>query len=91
MGAAHCAAGRLPKRRRSTSARPAANVPHGDPSLHGYLLDLYQLPGIPATVNLDHIKRHYYLTHDDINPTRLVPLGPELDFSRPHGRAGLSV
>jgi putative glutathione S-transferase len=37
-------------------------------------------------VNFDHIKRHYYYTHDDINPTRIVPLGPALDFTRPHGR-----
>ena len=55
-------------------------------NLHGYLLDLYQQPGIAQTVNLDHIKRHYYFTHDDINPTRIVPLGPLLDFTRPHGR-----
>jgi putative glutathione S-transferase len=57
--------------------------------LDGYLRDLYQLPGIAGTVNLDHIKRHYYYTHDDINPTRIVPLGPLLDFNRPHGREGL--
>jgi putative glutathione S-transferase len=56
------------------------------PNLQGYLLDLYQQPGIAETVNLDHIKRHYYFTHEDINPTRIVPIGPELDFSRPHGR-----
>ena len=56
------------------------------PNLQGYLLDLYQQPGIAETVNLDHIKRHYYITHDDINPTRIVPIGPALDFSRPHGR-----
>jgi glutathionyl-hydroquinone reductase len=56
------------------------------PNLHGYLLDLYQQPGIAETVNMDHIKRHYYITHDDINPTRIVPLGPELDFTHPHGR-----
>lgn len=56
------------------------------PNLHGYLLDLYQQPGIAETVNFDHIKRHYYFTHEDINPTRIVPIGPELDFSRPHGR-----
>ncbi len=56
------------------------------PHLHGYLLDLYQQPGIAETVNFDHIKRHYYYTHDDINPTRIVPLGPALDFTRPHGR-----
>ena len=60
------------------------------PNLHGYLLDLYQQPGIAETVNLDHIKRHYYVTHDDINPTRIVPIGPELDFTRPHGRERLS-
>ena len=60
------------------------------PSLQGYLLDLYQQPGIAATVNLDHIKRHYYYTHDDINPTRIVPIGPALDFTAPHGREKLS-
>ena len=59
------------------------------PNLHGFLLDLYQLPGIAETVNFDHIKRHYYFTHDDINPTRIVPLGPELDLTRPHGRERL--
>jgi putative glutathione S-transferase len=56
------------------------------PNLQGYLLELYQHPGIAETVNLDHIKRHYYYTHDDINPTRIVPIGPDLDFTRPHGR-----
>ena len=61
------------------------------PNLHGYLLDLYQQPGIAETVNLDHIKRHYYYTHDDINPTRIVPLGPVLDFSAPHGREKLNA
>lgn len=58
------------------------------PNLNGYLLELYQKPGIAETVNLDHIKRHYYITHDDINPTRIVPVGPALDLARPHGRAG---
>ncbi len=57
------------------------------PNLQGYLCDLYQQPRIAATVNFDHIKRHYYFTHDDINPTRIVPIGPELDLTRPHGRA----
>lgn len=56
------------------------------PNLDGYLRDLYQQPGIAETVNLDHIKRHYYVTHDDINPTRIVPIGPALDLNRPHGR-----
>lgn len=59
------------------------------PNLQGYLCDLYQWPGIAETVNLDHIKRHYYGTHDEINPTRIVPLGPVLDFSAAHGREGL--
>ena len=56
------------------------------PNLQGYLLDLYQQPGIAETVNFDHIKRHYYVTHDDINPTRIVPIGPVMDLQRPHGR-----
>jgi putative glutathione S-transferase len=59
------------------------------PALSGYLRDLYQQPGVAATVRIDHIKRHYYMTHDAINPTRIVPLGPELDFSAPHGRERL--
>ncbi len=59
------------------------------PNLQGYLLDLYQQPGIPETVNIPHIKRHYYFTHDDINPTRIIPLGPELDLTAPHGREAL--
>ena len=59
------------------------------PHLQGYLMDLYQLPGIAETVNFDHIKRHYYYTHDDINPTRIVPIGPALDLSKPHGREAL--
>jgi putative glutathione S-transferase len=56
------------------------------PNLQGYLLDLYQQPGIAETVSIDHIKRHYYMTHEEINPTRIVPLGPIIDLSRPHGR-----
>jgi putative glutathione S-transferase len=56
------------------------------PNLQGYLMDLYQQPGIAETVNFDHIKRHYYMTHTEINPTRIVPLGPILDLGRPHGR-----
>jgi glutathionyl-hydroquinone reductase len=59
------------------------------PNLQGYLRDLYQQPGVADTVNIDHIKRHYYMTHDDINPTRLVPIGPVLDFTAPHTRARL--
>ena len=60
------------------------------PHLSGYLKDLYQLPGMAETVDFDHIKRHYYMTHDDINPTRIVPLGPLLDLKSPHGRERLS-
>ena len=56
------------------------------PNLWPYLRDLYQHEGIAETVNLDHIKRHYYMTHDDINPTRIVPIGPELNLTKPHGR-----
>jgi putative glutathione S-transferase len=56
------------------------------PNLFGYLKDLYQYDGIAETVNFDHIKRHYYMTHGDINPARIVPLGPDQDLSSPHGR-----
>src|SRR5678815_3253212 len=55
-------------------------------NLQGYLRDIYQQPGIAETVNFDHIKRHYYFTHDDINPTRIVPIGPALDLGQPPGR-----
>jgi putative glutathione S-transferase len=56
------------------------------PNLSNYLRDLYQVPGIADTVNMDHIKRHYYMSMTAINPTRIVPLGPEQDFSTPHDR-----
>ncbi len=59
--------------------------------LHAYLKDLFQQPGIAGTVNFDHIKRHYYVTHRDINPTGIVPLGPiQDDLWTAHGREGLS-
>ena len=60
------------------------------PNLQGYLMDLYQQPGIADTVNFDHIKRHYYMTHTQINPTRIVPIGPVLDLGKPHNRERLS-
>jgi glutathionyl-hydroquinone reductase len=60
------------------------------PHLFGYLKDLYQTDGIAETVNFDHIKRHYYITHDDINPTGIVPIGPDQDLAAPHGRARLA-
>lgn len=56
------------------------------PNLYAYTRDLYQQPGIAETVHFDHIKRHYYMTHPEINPTRIVPIGPELGFAAPHGR-----
>jgi putative glutathione S-transferase len=59
-------------------------------NLQGYLMDLYQQPGIADTVNFDHIKRHYYMTHTQINPNRIVPLGPVLDLGKPHNRERLS-
>ncbi|CAA9490845.1 MAG: Glutathione S-transferase, omega [uncultured Solirubrobacteraceae bacterium] len=59
------------------------------PNLFGYLRDLYQTPGVAETVDFDHIKRHYYVTHGDINPTRVVPVGPAQDLSAPHGRESL--
>jgi putative glutathione S-transferase len=59
------------------------------PNLSGYLRDLFQTPGIVDTVNFDHIRRHYYMSHEHINPSRIVPLGPVLDFMRPHGRGHL--
>lgn len=57
------------------------------PNLWGYARDLYQRPGFGETVDIDHIKRHYYMTHDTINPTRIVPLGPIVDWTTPHDRA----
>jgi glutathionyl-hydroquinone reductase len=57
------------------------------PHLSGYLRDIYQTPGIAETVRIDHIKRHYYATHTDINPTGIVPAGPALDFAAPTERS----
>ena len=59
------------------------------PALWAYTRELYQVPGVAQTVDLDHIKHHYYASHAGINPTRIVPKGPEIDFSTPHGREGL--
>jgi glutathionyl-hydroquinone reductase len=56
------------------------------PHLSNYLRDLYQTPGVAETVSLDHIKRHYYGSQRKVNPTGIVPLGPELDFGAPHDR-----
>ncbi|MEM9146278.1 MAG: glutathione S-transferase family protein [Pseudomonadota bacterium] len=61
------------------------------PALWGYLLDLYQMPGIAETTDLEHIRYHYYASHASVNPTRIVPKGPELDLWRPHARAPLAA
>ena len=53
------------------------------PHLWAYTRDLYQHPGVAATVDMDHIKRHYYGSHETINPTGVVPVGPEIDFDAP--------
>ena len=59
------------------------------PNLSGYLRELYQMPGIAGTIDLDEAKRHYYQSHTSINPRRIVPVGPELDLDAPHGRERL--
>lgn len=56
-----------------------------------YVRDLYQVPGVAETVHMDHIKAHYYASHDSINPTRIVPVGPDIDYSEPHGRESLAA
>ena len=56
------------------------------PNLWGYVRELYQWPGVADTVNFDHITRHYYYSHDMINPHRIIPVGPDLDLDAPHGR-----
>jgi putative glutathione S-transferase len=61
------------------------------PNLFGYLRDLYQFDEVAETVNFDHIKGHYYVTHTELNPTGIVPLGPDQDLRAPHGRERLSA
>ncbi len=56
------------------------------PNLWNYLKDIYQHPGVKETCNLDHIKRHYYMSHTQINPNRIVPKGPLINFEEPHDR-----
>jgi putative glutathione S-transferase len=57
------------------------------PNLSNYVRDLYQVPGVPETVSLQQIKRHYYGSQRHVNPTGIVPVGPQLDFAAPHDRA----
>ncbi len=59
------------------------------PNLTGYLRDLYQTAGVPETVDMRHIKDHYYRSHKTINPTGIVPVGPELELEKAHDRARL--
>ncbi|MDT3679235.1 MAG: glutathione S-transferase family protein [Burkholderiaceae bacterium] len=61
------------------------------PALWPYVRELYQWPGIAATVNFDHIKQHYYRSHPTINPNGIVPLGPILDLAAPHARERLGT
>ena len=56
------------------------------PNLWNYTRDLYQMPGIAETVSIDHIKRHYYGSQRQVNPTGIVPIGPSIDFTAPHDR-----
>ncbi|MFZ5964090.1 glutathione S-transferase family protein [Thalassococcus sp. BH17M4-6] len=59
------------------------------PNLWAYTRELYQWPGVKETVHFDHIMRHYHYSHADINPHRIIPVGPDLDLEAPHGRDGL--
>jgi len=60
------------------------------PALFGYLRDVYQTPGVAETCNLEHIKHHYFTSHPNVNPTRIVPVGPLLDLSARHDRERLA-
>ena len=61
------------------------------PNLWAYARELYQWPGIAATVDFDHIMRHYYTSHESINPRRIIPMMPEADWTEPHGRVKRSA
>jgi len=61
------------------------------PNLWAYTRDLYQVPGVAETVNMDHIKHHYFASHRSINPAGIVPKGPEIDFMQPHERESMSL
>lgn len=58
-------------------------------NLWGYTRELYQIPGVARTVRMDHIKRHYYVSHESISPRRIIAKGPLIDFAEPHGRGHL--
>lgn len=59
--------------------------------LHNYLKELYQIPGVAETVHFDYIKRHYYFSHESINPNRIVAKGPNIDLSSPHNREQIAL
>ncbi len=59
------------------------------PNLRGFTREVYQLPGVKETTRFDHIKNHYYVSHTSVNPTQIVPKGPEVDLDAPHGRERL--
>ena len=61
------------------------------PNLWAYTRELFQMPGIAETVNFDHIVRHYHYSHESVNPHRIIPINPVLDWSKPHGRDGLQA
>lgn len=61
------------------------------PNLWAYTRELYQVPGVAETVNMDHIVRHYHYSHESINPHRIVPINPQIDFAAPHGRDQLAA
>ena len=56
------------------------------PNIWGYTRELFQMPGVADTVNFGHIVRHYHYSHESINPNRIIPINPDLDFLEPHGR-----
>jgi putative glutathione S-transferase len=60
------------------------------PNLWGFVRDVYQMPGIADTVHIDFVKRHYYGSHANLNPARIVPIGPDLNYETPHGRERLA-
>ncbi|MEO9700397.1 glutathione S-transferase C-terminal domain-containing protein, partial [Marinobacter alexandrii] len=60
------------------------------PALSAYVRDLYQVAGVAETVDLEQIKRHYYVSQRTINPTQVVPVGPKVELDAPHGREALS-
>lgn len=61
------------------------------PNLWAFTRELYQWPGIAETVDMDHIRYHYHASHDTVNPHRIVPAGPSIDFTTPHGREAFAA